>query len=776
MKARFYTSTVFGLALSALTLLTGCTEDDAGQAGSLISSANAEPAITAVSTSPSAELSPTAVPAPAPAEERKLPASLKPSTPAGEVIKLAQSGVDETVMLTYITNASGAFNLSSDDIIYLNDLGVANTVVTGMMQHDQAVRSYWANQTPAAPSPTAAPTYLNPPQPEPQPAPIEAAPVQPPQPAPAANVTYNYFNDSLAPYGTWVEVEGYGRCWQPTVAIVNRSWQPYSDRGHWVYTDSGWYWMSDYSWGWAPFHYGRWFSHPSYGWCWWPDRVWGPSWVSWRYSDAYCGWAPLPPAAYYRTGFGFSYYGGSVGLSFDFGLGASSFTFVSWNNFCDSRPWHHRVPLQQVTQVFNNTTIVNNYRTDSHNTVINQGIPTDRIRERTRNDLRPVAIREHNDGDGRGGRGERLEHDGRTLVVRRPRIPESATPQQPTLPRGRAETDIAHTPGGGAGAIALKENNHPRGGSRNAEVTRERDRQSTTPTGPVTVQRPGTTPPPPPMVGNTRTKATEHNAEATRERGRQPGNPTPATTATAPVAPSTPPFATALAANPTPANPFTRDNRGTPRTQEDQRDNSGRERKRDGSQTPTTLPAVATSPAHNTATVAPTVRTAPPGSLVVIGRRDQNSAPATQSPRVQTPGNTARNSYNWSPPANPTLAPQQMNSPTPRSAPAQSFTPAPSQPNREERRYTAPSQPSYSAPQPSYTAPRPSAPSYSAPAPVQRSQPSQSSAPAYRAPAPAPAPSYSPPARSQSSETRSSPPSSDRGNGHGGGGRGRPDQ
>ena len=110
----------------------------------------------------------------------------------------------------------------------------------------------------------------------------------------------NYFYDTLAPYGTWVQVDGYGRCWQPLVVVSEPGWQPYCDRGHWVYTDAGWYWMSDYSWGWAPFHYGRWFHHERFGWVWTPDTVWGPSWVTWRYSDDYCGWAPLPPFTAYR--------------------------------------------------------------------------------------------------------------------------------------------------------------------------------------------------------------------------------------------------------------------------------------------------------------------------------------------------------------------------------------------------------------------------------------------------------------------------------------------
>jgi hypothetical protein len=32
------------------------------------------------------------------------------------------------------------------------------------------------------------------------------------------------------------------------------------------------------------------------GWFWVPGRRWGPAWVSWRSSDEYLAWAPLPPA------------------------------------------------------------------------------------------------------------------------------------------------------------------------------------------------------------------------------------------------------------------------------------------------------------------------------------------------------------------------------------------------------------------------------------------------------------------------------------------------
>ena len=74
-----------------------------------------------------------------------------------------------------------------------------------------------------------------------------------------------------------------------------------------------------------------------------PDTVWGPSWVTWRYSNDYCGWAPLPPFAVYRAGVGFFYQGSGVSIGFDFGLGVNCFTFVPTRNFCDPHPRRYRV-------------------------------------------------------------------------------------------------------------------------------------------------------------------------------------------------------------------------------------------------------------------------------------------------------------------------------------------------------------------------------------------------------------------------------------------------
>jgi hypothetical protein len=55
-----------------------------------------------------------------------------------EIVKLAQSGIDEEVMLSFIDN-SGLFNLGADQIIYLSDLGVSGQTISEMLLHDREV-------------------------------------------------------------------------------------------------------------------------------------------------------------------------------------------------------------------------------------------------------------------------------------------------------------------------------------------------------------------------------------------------------------------------------------------------------------------------------------------------------------------------------------------------------------------------------------------------------------------------------------------------------------
>lgn len=381
-------------------------------------------------------------------ELNSTPAPIASSGTAGELLRMASSGVDEKVLQAYITNSPSPFNLTADEIIYLKDLGISGDVVASALHKDQQFKAAGVSTEVVGAAAAAAPGYGGPTtnwvgqpqQPDPsqvapqmtapasgegQPAPTVAAV---PAPAPQVEVSYSNFYSSLAPYGTWVELDGYGRVWQPTVVVVNNSWSPYFDGGRWIYTDAGWYWSSDYSWGWAPFHYGRWFRHYRLGWCWTPDLVWGPSWVTWRYNDAYCGWAPLPPAACYTPGYGFTYYGSSVGFGFGFGLGWSSYTFIGWDHFHHNDHHYrynhlHAVPSHRAHDVYNNTTVVTRI-VGNNNTVINEGISAQRVEAATRTRVERVNLRETRSPDVvRSGRAERLDPAGKTLTVFKPEAP-----------------------------------------------------------------------------------------------------------------------------------------------------------------------------------------------------------------------------------------------------------------------------------------------------------------------------------------------------------------
>lgn len=392
----------------------------------------------------------------------KPPVALSPGV--SEVVRMAQSGVSEEVIEAYVENSPTAFSLNPDEIIYLRDLGISDKVITGMIDHGKLLRDLVDKaggtppnnapapasdqaptepsvaglistnaaggpvQTPAAPqysSPVySVPTVESAPQP---PVGQEAAPVvvqAPPQ------VTYQTFYNSLSPYGSWVYVPDYGYCWQPTVVAVDPIWQPYCDRGRWLYTDCGWYWQSDYSWGWAPFHYGRWSPHPVYRWLWVPDHVWGPSWVVWRRSDLYCGWAPLPPGAYYREGLGLTFHNRGVSVSFGFGISHSHFTFVPISRFCDPYPRRHFIHGREVVNIYNRTKVVNNYYVQgSNHTIVNGGINKTEIAQFSRSEIRKVSVREVPAGTDANVKPDRLAREGSDLVVYRPQTRTPAAAQ-----------------------------------------------------------------------------------------------------------------------------------------------------------------------------------------------------------------------------------------------------------------------------------------------------------------------------------------------------------
>ena len=332
---------------------------------------------------------PTNVPVNPDPTQVEAPANMSPA--AAEVVRLATSGVGDEVVLAYIKNSQSAFSLTVDHVVYLKDLGLSPEVTSAMINHDAGLRSPTQQYAPApATAPPPAPA-ANTPGATTAPPTVAAAPAPAYVTSPPEDVTY-FYND-LSPYGSWVYLEGYGWCWQPSAVVLSPGWRPYVDGGHWVYSDAGWFWSSTYSWGWAPFHYGRWYAHPRCGWVWFPDRVWGPAWVTWRSGGDACGWAPLPPHATFDVNLGWRYNGVAVGANFGFGLGANAYAFVSFGNMCNRNLRPHCLPPARVQTVYHQTTIVNNY-TVHNQTIVNHGIPVERVSSVSRTPVPRATVRE----------------------------------------------------------------------------------------------------------------------------------------------------------------------------------------------------------------------------------------------------------------------------------------------------------------------------------------------------------------------------------------------
>ncbi len=462
-----------GVGLTSLPFLGSCLEANPSEKStastSIAQEAPGVPETNAVAVVEAAkdELSSTNDIAEAPAEfvsgERPLPPNIRPTSPVAELIKLADSGVNEGVMMAFVTNSTSTFNLGAEEIIYLKDLGVPDPVVTAMILRDQTLKSQpataLATATPWSAPPVENSTAPSPAEVAPQPDGSVAASTPELQP-PAEAVSDTTFYDSLAPYGSWAYLDGYGLCWRPTVVAVSPGWQPYFNSGRWVWTDCGWYWLSDYSWGWAPFHYGRWFRHHQLGWCWAPDHVWGPSWVSWRYNDGYCGWAPLPPGAFFSVGVGLTFHGRQIRHWEDCGLKPNHYQFVAWNHFRDRNLHREHLSAEEHKRVFRDSVVATKFSGD-HQRVINNGLPPEKVAVATRSPVRRTEIRESAGETRPIGRAEHFDSAGKTLTIYRPKLPNS-TPglvrwpsaesapsaqrslSQPSAPS--AESAFAHTP------------------------------------------------------------------------------------------------------------------------------------------------------------------------------------------------------------------------------------------------------------------------------------------------------------------------------------------
>ena len=193
---------------------------------------------------------------------------------------------------------------------------------------------------------------------------------------------YSYFYDSLSPYGVWVHHPPYGYVWIPRIS--RPGWRPYTD-GRWVWTEYGWTWISSWDWGWMAFHYGRWNWDAGFGWYWVPDTVWGPAWVTWRWSNLFIGWAPLPSNAHFVSGVGVQ--------SIPSGFPNTYWVFIEHNFFYQSRLNRYILPVERNLTVLSAADLRSNiiFRDER---IINQGVPLVEIRRRTGQSIREYTLRD----------------------------------------------------------------------------------------------------------------------------------------------------------------------------------------------------------------------------------------------------------------------------------------------------------------------------------------------------------------------------------------------
>ena len=348
------------------------------------------------------------------------------------VVEMAKRGVGDEALLAFVEQNPLTHRMTPETIIFLNDIGVAESVVTLMIRQGDAETVDQNEEAAPAPAKTAGEPVASTPPPAP---PVDAPPV-----------VNNYYHGALDPYGDWIYDSSHGWVWRPTVAVVDTSWRPYRQGGRWIYSDVGWYWHSYYSWGWAPFHYGRWHRSGLHGWYWVPGYTWSPAWVMWRYNDLHCGWAPLPPGCDYVYGVGYMWHGSRVSLGFHFGLGHSHYTYCDYAYLRHRRLHHHHVPDNNIAVIHNETTVVNNYVTENNNTIINAGIPPEVVADKTREPVQKMRVRELDLEMESIARVGQIDANGKTMAIYRPQVP--APPDTPgEKPGGRTPITKNPTPG-----------------------------------------------------------------------------------------------------------------------------------------------------------------------------------------------------------------------------------------------------------------------------------------------------------------------------------------
>src|SRR6266436_9935720 len=265
-----------------------------------------------------------------------------------------------------------------------------------------------------------------------------------PEPRERAITTgYSTFYNKLEPYGDWIETGDYGYVFHPRQAESSRSWRPYT-AGRWVYTDAGWTWISEEPFGWATYHYGRWTRLRGIGWVWVPGNQWAPAWVSWRKSNDYVGWAPLPPEARFDQRTGIHNWSDNY-----YDIGPDQYCFVATREFGAQRAESTILPPERNVTIVNQTTNVTNI-TYKNTTVVNEGPNYDEVRAQSREPMQRFRL-ERNASVDVNVEAPRPLVQGETVIVTAPVI---SAPQASERPRAVKQSITQVTVDLGWAAIA----------------------------------------------------------------------------------------------------------------------------------------------------------------------------------------------------------------------------------------------------------------------------------------------------------------------------------
>jgi Family of unknown function (DUF6600) len=239
----------------------------------------------------------------------------------------------------------------------------------------------------------------------------------------AVTTGYSTFYNKLEPYGDWIETGDYGYVFHPHQADSSRTWRPYTE-GRWVYTDAGWTWISEEPFGWATYHYGRWTRLRGIGWVWVPESQWAPAWVSWRKSNDYVGWAPLPPEARFDQRTGIHNWSDNY-----YDIGPDQYCFVANREFGASRVEKTLLPPERNVVIINQTTNVTNI-TYNNTTIVNEGPSYDEMRAQSREPVQRFRL-ERNVNVDVSAEPPRPQVRGETVVVTAPVIAEPVAGERP---------------------------------------------------------------------------------------------------------------------------------------------------------------------------------------------------------------------------------------------------------------------------------------------------------------------------------------------------------